>query len=641
MADDPKPEIIAEVARALFGAPNAEQSNDNRLVFEAIELDMRTGVLFDREAEDVVSIFDLVRRHLNLDEERARLYLGRFFQENVFPEADSLPDELQLERDLLGLILCKPSLLALAEEEVSATDFLMMLHGRLFAVFLEARESNFDPGLEPIIKALGGDARKEIFPGFTTARYVAHLAASAPRPFAQDADHVARELARRVRHISELERGDVQPEPPPRKSMYAAVKWRDQNETREEYEYVIEDLIPAKQAVLIKGETQSGKSFYTMHMGISGARGVHFFDRRIIKPFGVIYCAYEAGQGYPNRMRAYTKFHGLPVTDLPFTVLTKPVDLWSDKINTDKLISEIQWLAEDFGGIELGAVVIDTHNAATPGASEIDSKEVSQIRDRYMKIKEKCNCGIWIVGHNNAAGKHRGSELLGNNIETVIDISRKVEFLDKVPVPIKDHNGVPIRVARVNKQREGVDGLSWEFVVHNVEIGVNAFGRARTSCVVLSPAKDPQASDNAAHGQPGRRDAPRPLNARERVILQALKDAVADHGEDPHGPAMPKELRQLPKSIGRVVKVDHWRTKYIDKASEAEPNTVNQHLKRASDLFLTRRIMGRINPYAWVIPKRNGQPDYGELLPPPDPVGGPESDRNDSPPEALFPELDQ
>jgi len=386
--------------------------------------------------------------------------------------------------------------------------------------------------------------------------------------------------------------------PPPRHSKFGLVMWSEQDQPGEEYEYLVEDLIPEREAVLIFGETQSGKSFWTMGMGLAGAAGTTFNGRRIMEPFGVVYCAYESGKGYRARMKAHRKALGLGL-ELPFAVLTKPIDLWSDAINTQALIDEIRWLVDErFRGVRLGTVVIDTHNAATPGASEIDSKEVSLIRERYRAIMAALGCGLWIVSHKNASGKHRGNEQLYNNIDTAIDISKRIKIVDRQPYPERDALGRQLRTARVVKQREGEDGAAWDFVLASETVGTNKYGRPRTSCVAI-PVMTVSQADATDTSQQAMAANPNPgilLNSERATILRALKTAIENHGQP-----TPAGL-ELPKSISKVVDARHWRAEYLKIAPDADTasgETINKRLRRASEKFQEERIIGRNNPWVW------------------------------------------
>ena len=181
---------------------------------------------------------------------------------------------------------------------------------------------------------------------------------------------------------------------------------------------------------------------------------------------------------------------------------------------------------------------------------------MSTIRDRYKKIMAATNAGIWIIGHKNSSGKHRGNELLFNNIETAIDVSVRMEAMDaKTMVPVKDTAGRIIRHAKILKQREGEAGALCDFVLSSVDIGINRYGRPRTSCVTSEPEIDVATASNKPT-----RPGPRPLTAHELVILQALRDALSDHGQAP-----PSALA-LPRSIATVVDARRWREAYCARA---------------------------------------------------------------------------
>src|ERR1700686_718552 len=91
------PELLAVVARALFGLPDKDRSTDKALRFGDIELNLETGVFYDYDEEKAVEAIDLVRRHLNVENGAAEIWLGRFYQSEVEPfrGASELPDELQ------------------------------------------------------------------------------------------------------------------------------------------------------------------------------------------------------------------------------------------------------------------------------------------------------------------------------------------------------------------------------------------------------------------------------------------------------------------------------------------------------------------------------------------------------------------
>lgn len=497
---------------------------------DGLRVDLSVQRFFDYDDESSGTLEDLADRYK----------LNGKAQEPV-----ELHPALADERALLGMLLAAPDLQAAVEEEITGAEFIAWQHVALFAAIQESRAAGEGVRMERLLAGFEGEPIA--FSGLTPAQYIARLIADAyipPGP--EDAAHAARELAQAVRRVAEEEgaqRPAEWPEDPnlpgPRQSSHGLVMYSDLGVgvAGEEYEFIVQALIPAGEPVLIYGESGSGKTYLTLDMAMCLARGVPFFGRRILQPLGVVYCAYEAGRGFKDRLRGYRNHYGLrPEDDIPFALLTQPPDLWNDPNHTGKLIEEIQWIAREKFKVPLGAVVIDTHNAATPGASEIDSKEIGVIINRYHAIRKATGASLWIVSHKNAEGRMRGNQQLYNRIETALDVSKVYERKDKELVETRDSGGHILRTVRVHKQREGRSGDQWRFILRSVEAGrLDAFGEQVTGCVPTVPGEglDP-AGTVSAQGTPfvvppGYTD----LKPNPREIFRALQTALDTVGRLP------------------------------------------------------------------------------------------------------------
>lgn len=390
--------------------------------------------------------------------------------------------------------------------------------------------------------------------------------------------------------------------PAPYSSKFGAVDWGDQYQPGPRYEYLIKGIIPRGEPVLIHGETQSGKSFETMDMAMHVATPIKLANGDVIgKPFagrrvkhgGVVYCAYEAGKGFRKRMNAYHKYHDLPLHGIPFTVLTRPHDLFSTEENVTVLCDEILALAARWD-VPLEVIAIDTHNAATPGSSEIKSEDMSVIIKRYKMIMERTGASIWIVGHTNAEGKHRGNAQLANGIETIITITREE---DKGGTAYRDDDGRVVRRATVMKQREGEDRFHWDFVLRQVEIGRDEEGEPITSCVSVEPNRAQQPDPKLKDGQRARKKPEGGgfwLKTESQLALfQALIRALDEKALPP-----PPSL-QLPPSITKVVKWSDVAAEYRKKVPMDEgesPDKYRDRLKKrfksARDLMMNYSVIG-------------------------------------------------
>lgn len=584
----------------LLGSPDGIDVDKGQARFRDIGVNLVTGRFYDYDDETGGDHLDLIRRVKKLENGQAEAWL----QDNITKAPPlELPDESIAERALIGMLAAQPALMAAIEEEVTVDHFGEVVHKQLF-IAIAAADPDQHVSMKALMDAAGGDALCPVFDGWNVARYIAKLVADAPS--APDAAHLARSLAAQVRAAANRDGDvddeyDIDPEPVPFEPTMGLRMWADRNVPGRQYEFIVDNLIPERQVVVVMGETGTGKSFVTTDMMLSLCRGVRFFGRRVLRPLGVIWCAYEAAEGANSRMRAYAQHHGLQDEYLPFAALQMPVSLWPLEPNGNLLIREIQGIhSTRFNGFPLGAIVVDTYNAATPGASEIDSEVVSRIRSFFNRAVQETGATLIIVGHTNAAGKHRGNEQLTNNVDTIIKVSFKTQMIDRQVIQLKDDEGREIRTMKVVKQREGRGGAEFDFVLRAVPDGTkNQYGDDRTSCVVEEfGGRAPASSANASAKGPR-------LTHERTVILQALRTAIEDHGE----PTPP--MLKLPRSIARVVNAQHWKRVYLAKSPdpEATDNTVNKRLRDASGQFQNIGLIGRTNPFVWLVPGKQVNED--------------------------------
>ena len=200
----PLPDIV-KVARALIPRPPVEDGKRLAFTFAGRRflVDPIKQRYFEAEREVFGDALTLVATVAGADAAKwwhqfaraVAIHQSEFAEQEVYEGAPDLPDDLELERTLLGWLLFKPELTGIAEEEIGPTDFLSPVHGRMFAAFIGARDQNFEPGIAGILAVLSEDENAkaldgEIFPGFTPPRYLAYLLASALPPKGDFVDSV-------------------------------------------------------------------------------------------------------------------------------------------------------------------------------------------------------------------------------------------------------------------------------------------------------------------------------------------------------------------------------------------------------------------------------------------------------------------
>lgn len=401
------------------------------------------------------------------------------------------------------------------------------------------------------------------------------------------------------------------------KSHFQAVRWADLDKPGLEHEWLIKGLLTRGERSMVAGPSQSGKSFAVLDLALSVARGVDYeayskiggqsgWEVREFKTLhgGVVYQAGEGGRGLKKRLRAYREHHGLDsTTDLPFVLLPSAIDLFANDDHTNLMIDEIRHWASTFS-VPLELVVIDTLSAATPGANENTSEDMSRVLARCERIAQATKAHVMIVHHMNAAGaKPRGHTSIFANLDNALEV-RKVEGLREPPRDIELPDGsrdvIPGREVReivLTKQKDGEDGTQIRFVLKSVTLGYDADGERVSSCVVVPPSNIP-GGDGEDRGRPEK------ISNQAFVFLKSLRKAIEEQGQPPP-PAL-----GLPASV-RVVTGNQMAEAFYKATSEfndmIDPEkkrvAMRKAISRHGDALVRRGIIARENPYVWLLDK--------------------------------------
>ena len=314
------------------------------------------------------------------------------------------------------------------------------------------------------------------------------------------------------------------------------------------HEWLVKGLLTRGEQGMLVGASQAGKSFLALDISMAIARGVPWMGCKTKRGL-VIYHAGESAKGVRDkRLPAYVKAAGLNrEADLPFILLTKPLDLFNNDEDTNKLIAECKYWKGVYPDLQLELLTIDTFNAAAPGADENAGKDVGSIRRRLKRIEQELGCAVLIVHHKNAQGtKARGHSSLFADVENVLDVSLVMTGDEKTPGPaLKDTRERKVRVAKVTKLKDGADEREFRFTLAGVVLGQDEDGDAITSCVIDVPDMgDLEPSDHAAKARGAARLAKHPY-----LLLQCVMEAARAHGRTP-----PNDV-----PAGRDVMVVEWR----------------------------------------------------------------------------------
>lgn len=594
---------ISLIARTLLGEPDAARSSASRLAYERYSVDLKKGRIYDDEDDSLLELPAFVARVRHVSEDEASAWIASLAPKNGtnghhHEEAEAeLPDELAAERALVGLIFLKPDVLKFAEEEVAASDFLSPLHAAVFALFLDARENDYNADLKTVVAALAGEGHPAPA-GFTIATYVARLAASAPFGGDEAADALARRLARQIRERAEVERGDAHPEPestapPPFVSQLGAVWFHEVGKTQPTRNWLFKNLLLARTFGIAYGPPGCGKSFLISDAALYGAATKflpgdgrpHWFGYKG-RPFGTVYVVAEGRDDFEIRLHAWREEHKIPRDAfLPFAFLPTSIDMRSNDVDTGKLLADLNGLTAEMqarAGVPCELVVIDTVARVLAGGNENASEVMTGFVRNCGRLQEQVGVTVLGIHHGGKEGGRgpRGHEALHGAADF------ELEVIGGAP-------GVMNQFV-VRKLKAGPGGAAHKFKLRQVKVGVDTDGDAVTSCAVV-PVGEQEAQNRALAAEGFA------LRKQEEPIFRALMAAVRQHGNA-------STAEQIKAGVPEGVMVAdylQWRDAY---KTVAEPNADGSALsddairKRFRDYqpgMVKYGVMGWCRPWLW------------------------------------------
>ena len=154
-------------------------------------------------------------------------------------------------------------------------------------------------------------------------------------------------------------------------------------------------------------------------------------------------------------------------------------------------------------------VVIDTLNAASPGADENSSVDMGRIIEGSKLLQREVGGVVWLVHHS---GKDAGRGLRGHSsllgaVDVILEVTR-------------DESG-DRREWRVERAKDGPESDPIPFTLSVVELGFDTDGDPITSCVV-----EPKNRDEGS----GKRDK-KPPGGNQKIAFRAISEALKESGD--------------------------------------------------------------------------------------------------------------
>lgn len=342
--------------------------------------------------------------------------------------------------------------------------------------------------------------------------------------------------------------------------------WLDDIAPALDIPHLVEGLLVERTAVVVYGESNSGKTFWVTDLALHIAAGQDWNGRRV-EQGGVVYVALEGGFGFRNRAAAWrSKFGG--GTSIPFAAITVPINLLRPDADAPRLISSIKAAAFRCG-MPVRLVVIDTLSRALAGGNENSSEDMGALVRSMDAIRDETGAAVLFVHHSgkDQARGARGHSLLRAAIDTEVEI--------------KDCEGE--RTATTVKQRDLPAGDVFGFSLAPFEVGKDRFGTPVTTCIVEhGAARQASAPKQALSGDPKR-------------AMEILTDLIAESGQ--------AGLAGVPEGLLSVSE-GRWREQFYERAKPgAEEKTKQKAFRRAADALLGSHRIGMGAKRVW-LPKR-------------------------------------
>lgn len=226
--------------------------------------------------------------------------------------------------------------------------------------------------------------------------------------------------------------------------------------------YLIKGLIDRGGISVLVGKPGTAKTFLGIDLCYHIFEGLPWAGQRVGQA-QCLYVAQEGGLMFANRMAA---------RKARFALMRAPLILGGPNGADGPPLAEMITHLSEVQGVTYGLVVIDTLARAMGGADENAGPDMGALLRSVDHIREKTGAHVMLVHHTgkDADRGARGHSSLFGAVDT--------ELLVKTDPASKR------RTVRVNKQRDGEDGIEFGFRLKKVDLGRDRDGDPVWSCVI-------------------------------------------------------------------------------------------------------------------------------------------------------------
>ena len=329
--------------------------------------------------------------------------------------------------------------------------------------------------------------------------------------------------------------------------------------------YLIKNWLGAQQMTVIYGQSNVGKSFFTLDLAYHIAAGRDWHGNKV-RQGTVLYLAGEGGQGFLARMRAVQDHYG--DKNVPLAIRPSPINMLDPNADLPKLFDLIDIVKEKHGKIEL--IIIDTLSRAMAGGNENAPEAMTSYISCSDSLAIHGQCSVLTVHHSGKAGNEAGAR--GHS-------SLRAATSTEIELDVDETTG--IRFARATKQRDIATNKEFAFELQTVELGKDEDGDSVTSCYIL-PVSDERKAEAKVK-----------LSPNEKVLVECFTQLWGEQigKENPGGAGWPQSGTRW------CISEDDLKEHYYGKVTTGNQR---QSYKRARDGLLKKGEMSINEGFLWL-----------------------------------------
>lgn len=342
---------------------------------------------------------------------------------------------------------------------------------------------------------------------------------------------------------------------------------------------LVEDLLTAGGMSCMYGPSNSGKSYFALHLSYAIAEGRPFLGKRVA-PGLVVYVAGEGSSSVRQRLRAIRQQHGAGLSRLG--LVGQSLTLTSGHADVDALIARMKIAAEG-ASAPIALIVIDTLARAMGDGDENSAREMGRLVAAGDRIRHETGAHVMYVHHS---GKDpwsgaRGSSALRAALDTEFEVygddQRKVHTLE------------------VKKQRDlSSIGMKLSAQFRPVVLGKNQWKKDVTACVLVDT------DAHAVRRRDGKEREPRSLTDHQKLVIDALESTIREHGRVPRGLDLPFYVK--------AVRTDEVRRRFYALATDLNSNRRADRFKRILGGFQNSGKVCGQSDWLWIPSGGSGSP---------------------------------